>query len=297
MATTFGTITIETRAATPTYQTVKFQSTKTFNCTSFVADGASGRLITIGSTTTSAHTLSDSAGTNTVTYCEISYSTATGGATWNSFISSGNENDGNNTGWDFGAISLTLGSITHSHTIDAISVSEYQWLNVSSLSSDHLIASAGLNQYQGLSVSSASHTHSISQASLSQYMGLAVSSLTQEHLISAIVLSQYLGLNVVSLSQEHLASSAQIWQRQFLNITELNHAHLIDAITVSQSGIFSVTISSLIHTHSIAAINAALLGLHGRQPSVHHIAKRKAFSKSDVVSIQSKKHEMRIHKT
>jgi hypothetical protein len=44
--------------------------------------GTSGNLITIGSVTSAQHTLSKASGTVDVSYCNISYSNATGGASW-----------------------------------------------------------------------------------------------------------------------------------------------------------------------------------------------------------------------
>lgn len=52
-------------------------------------------------TSTGGWTISDSSGTNAVEYCDISYSTATGGATWNAYTSLGNTDSGNNSGWTF----------------------------------------------------------------------------------------------------------------------------------------------------------------------------------------------------
>jgi len=46
-------------------------------------------------------TLSDSSGTNSVSFVSIKDINATGGATWNAFVTNGNVDDGNNTGWDF----------------------------------------------------------------------------------------------------------------------------------------------------------------------------------------------------
>lgn len=50
-----------------------------------------------------AATISKASGTVTLTYTTISWSTATGGATWNAYTSAGNVNAGNNTGWNFSA--------------------------------------------------------------------------------------------------------------------------------------------------------------------------------------------------
>ena len=79
-------------------------TTNTFN--SFSLSGTSGNLVTIGSVTAASHTLSKASGTVSVSFCSISYSTATGGATWQSSTSNGNVDAGNNTGWDFAGGSL-----------------------------------------------------------------------------------------------------------------------------------------------------------------------------------------------
>ena len=51
--------------------------------------------------------IADSSGTNNVTGCYISYSTAIGGATWNAFTSNDNFDEGGNTGWNFTAPTLS----------------------------------------------------------------------------------------------------------------------------------------------------------------------------------------------
>lgn len=74
-------------------------TTNTFN--NFSLSGTSGNIVTIGSVTAASHTLSKDSGIVSVQYCSISYSTATGGATWKAPTNLGNTNGGNNTGWDF----------------------------------------------------------------------------------------------------------------------------------------------------------------------------------------------------
>lgn len=77
----------------------------TVNCTSFTMNGSSGNLIELTRTgAAGAWSPTDTAGTNTVTFCTISNSTAAGGATWLAPTSSGNVDGGGNTGWDFTAI-------------------------------------------------------------------------------------------------------------------------------------------------------------------------------------------------
>lgn len=81
----------------------KFTDGTTQTVSSFTAIGESGNQITLTGTGTGGWTISDSTGTNSVSYNTISYSTATGGATWNAFTANGNVDGGNNSGWIFTA--------------------------------------------------------------------------------------------------------------------------------------------------------------------------------------------------
>lgn len=51
-------------------------------------------------------TLSQASGTVNATYLTIKDINATGGATWNAYISNNNADSGNNTGWDFNALAI-----------------------------------------------------------------------------------------------------------------------------------------------------------------------------------------------
>jgi hypothetical protein len=83
---------------------ILFTAGTTQTVTQFTASGTSGNLLTLNSTTAGAtYTLSDSAGGNSVSYCSIKDSIATGGAVWLAYTTNGNVDDGNNTGWDFSA--------------------------------------------------------------------------------------------------------------------------------------------------------------------------------------------------
>jgi hypothetical protein len=77
--------------------TFTFASGSVTTLTNWSISGTSGNLVTIGSTTTSVHTLVKSSGTVNADYLSISYSRAIGGATWNAGANS--VDGGNNQGW------------------------------------------------------------------------------------------------------------------------------------------------------------------------------------------------------
>lgn len=85
-------------------KTVKFKASQTVTVASFDFDGADGDLITLDTDTgADTWTLSDSSGTDSVTYCDIHRSAAAGGATFLAYTSDGNVDGGGNTGWSFSA--------------------------------------------------------------------------------------------------------------------------------------------------------------------------------------------------
>jgi hypothetical protein len=82
--------------------TITLTAGTTQTVTSFGVSGTAGNLITLNSSSAGSQaTLSDSSGANSVSFVSIKDIAATGGATWNAFVTSGNVDDGNNTGWDF----------------------------------------------------------------------------------------------------------------------------------------------------------------------------------------------------
>jgi hypothetical protein len=83
-------------------RTFTFTSGTTQTVTNFNVSGTAGNLVTITATSTGAATLSKTSGTVSVSYCNISKSNATGGATWRALTADGNVDGGGNSGWTFG---------------------------------------------------------------------------------------------------------------------------------------------------------------------------------------------------
>jgi lipopolysaccharide export system protein LptA len=89
-----------TRAFTITNGTVQLKAGATSTVGSFVTSGTNQKFLESTLAGTQA-TLSDASGTNTLTYTTIKDIAATGGATWQAYVTSNNVNAENNTGWDF----------------------------------------------------------------------------------------------------------------------------------------------------------------------------------------------------
>lgn len=82
--------------------TITFTAGTTQTVSQFTASGTVGKLLTLNSSSAGTRfNLSDPSGSVNVSFCSIKDSNATGGARWNSYLSNGNINAGNNLGWDF----------------------------------------------------------------------------------------------------------------------------------------------------------------------------------------------------
>jgi hypothetical protein len=94
-----GSNTFTTLANSVQPTTFTFTAGTTTTVSNWNINGTAGNLVTIGSATAATHTLSKSGGTVSASYLSISYSTASGGATW--YAGASSTNGGNNTGWLF----------------------------------------------------------------------------------------------------------------------------------------------------------------------------------------------------
>jgi hypothetical protein len=90
-----------TRAFTITNGTVKLKAGATSTVGSFVTSGTNQKYLQ-STTAGSQATISDTAGTASVSYLTIQDSNAVGGASWLAYAANNNVDAGNNTNWDFG---------------------------------------------------------------------------------------------------------------------------------------------------------------------------------------------------
>lgn len=100
-----GSNTFDTLDSTKTVaHTLNLTSGTTTTVTTFGVTGTAGNVVTLtASTPGSQATLSKASGTVSVSYMDIIDSNATGGASWQAYLTNGNVDSGNNTGWIFTA--------------------------------------------------------------------------------------------------------------------------------------------------------------------------------------------------
>jgi hypothetical protein len=91
-----------TKAFTITNGTVKLKNGTTSTVGSFATGAGTTQRFLQSTVAGTQATISDASGTNTATYLTIQDIAATGGATWNALLTSGNVNGGNTDGWNFG---------------------------------------------------------------------------------------------------------------------------------------------------------------------------------------------------
>lgn len=90
-----------TRSFTITNGTVKLKAGTTNTVGSFTTGAGTTQRFLQSDTPGTRATITDPSGTNAATYLTIQDIAATGGATWNAFVTDNNVNAGNNSGWDF----------------------------------------------------------------------------------------------------------------------------------------------------------------------------------------------------
>lgn len=101
-----------TRAFTVTNGTVQLKAGVTSTVGVFATSGTTRKFLQSTLAGTQA-TLSQASGTVNAAYLDIQDINATGGATWNAFTTSGNVDDGNNTGWNFGGTPVLVSEVEY----------------------------------------------------------------------------------------------------------------------------------------------------------------------------------------
>lgn len=101
-----------TRAFTVTNGTVKLKHGVTSTVGAFATSGTTQKFLESTLAGTQA-TLSQASGTVSASNLTIKDIAATGGATWNAFYSNGNNDAGNNTGWNFGGTPAVSAEVTY----------------------------------------------------------------------------------------------------------------------------------------------------------------------------------------
>lgn len=93
--------------------TITFTAGTTQTVSAFGVSGTSGNLITLNTTVAGSQaTLSDSSGTNSLSFTSVKDLAATGGAAWLAYTANGNVDAGNNTGWLFAPAPVVTTPVT-----------------------------------------------------------------------------------------------------------------------------------------------------------------------------------------
>jgi len=101
-----------TRAFTIINGTVQLRAGATSTVGAFTTSGANQKFLQSTAAGTQA-TLSQASGTVSANFLTVRDINATGGATWNAFYSNGNNDAGNNTGWNFGGTPAVSTEVTY----------------------------------------------------------------------------------------------------------------------------------------------------------------------------------------
>ena len=120
--------------------TVKLPASNTVTVSNWNMSGTSGNQLTLTSTNSGVtSTLSKASGVVNVSYCSIQDITATGGATFNSLNTNGNTDNGNNTGWIFGPITVSVTGLSAIGSIGIPTVFSGVYANVTGITATSFV--------------------------------------------------------------------------------------------------------------------------------------------------------------
>ncbi len=147
------------------------------------------------------------------------------------------------------SITLTVADMTHSHSVDNVSLTQANILSVNDVSHSHSLNNITLTTAINLVVSDLSHNHSLDNIDLVQANVLTVNAITHAHSIDNIALSTGLNLVVANIIHNQLLDNTSLTQANTLAINEILHGHALDNVSLSQANILSI--DELNHSHAV----------------------------------------------
>ena len=208
--------------------TIKFEDGKDQTITSLNVNGSAGKLIILTGTSTAGWKISDTTGINEVTYCDIHYSTAEGGATWNAYTSNGNVDGGNNSGWLFEFPSILSVSIFDNINITENILNQRYILDINIFDSINItenltrqISTSNISTFDSINVTE-NLTRQISTSNISTFDSINITeNLTRQ--ISTSNISTFDSINVT----ENLTRQVSTYY-----ISTFDHIHITESAEI-----------------------------------------------------------------
>lgn len=212
--------------------TLLFSPNVTYTLDDFELTGTAGNLVTIDSSSNSAHTFSKSSGVIDADYLSLEYSTATGGASW--YAGANSTNVGNNTGWIFTAAPtiLTGNNVTQNNQ-----------------STTGAIVVLGLVDLTGNNVT---QTNQSTTGAITQVQTLTGNNVTQNNTSTT-----------GAISQAHVLTGANVAQNNLSNTGAISQIHILTGANVSQnntSGTGAITIGPILVGNNVTQTNLSSTG-------------------------------------
>jgi hypothetical protein len=135
---------------------------------------------------------------------------------------------------------LVIANASHTHTVDAVVVTQVHNLTVDNDTHTHTADNIALTQAHTLVVANASHTHSVDNIALAQTYILATANASHTHTADSIVLVA--GFAAVPANAAHSLTSDNIVlaQAHTLVIDSASHTHTVSSVTLIESKLLVV---------------------------------------------------------
>lgn len=153
----------------------------------------------------------------------------------------------------YGVDSISVSSLTHTHTIDNVTLITTIELVMSSLLHGHNLDNIGLTQANTLAVAALSHGHGMDNVELSQAYLLAVDALLHAQSIGNVSLTQQHVLAIAEMLHTQSLNNIDLSQAHNLIVSGLTHSHTLDNVALSMA--ISLVVESLTHGHGIDNIS------------------------------------------
>jgi hypothetical protein len=156
-----------------------------------------------------------------------------------------------------GGTTLTVSDAEHTHSLDAVTLTQAHNMSVNALEHTHNLDALTLTQSHNLTVGALEHSHSLDAPTLTQSHNLSVDALEHSHALDALTLVQAHVLALSDLEHTHNLESPtlSVPGAGTLVVESLSHSHALDAIVLTQAHLLSV--AALEHGHSLDSLTLA----------------------------------------
>lgn len=165
---------------------------------------------------------------------------------------------------------LTLADSLHGHSVESPILSQAYALTLAAAAHAHNADHVELSQAHSLNVAESAHSHSVDNIALTQAYVLALADSTHAHSSEAPTLSTGLSLSPADTAHGQSSESPALIQAHILNLSDATHGHSADTVSMGQG--YTLTVADTAHGHSVEAPTVTVAFVLAVQDALHSLA-------------------------